>query len=150
MPQVLLSYVQPDPAFDHNKDRPSEAYSHIRACVVKFDPPDEEVFLLYSKRFERGPIIRRTGDRSPSMRRMNAPWEETTDPEEQRLGTWFVRKDCRRQEEKRLEKVLDGVRKEAEDVSGRGGWRSTKGSTIGPRRDLRTTRNLRGVGLNTR
>jgi hypothetical protein len=83
-----------------------------RVSVVSLTPSEEEIFLLYSTDFKRGPGIRRPGDRSPSMRRIGAPWDETTDPFEQRLGTWFIQEDCKKPEEEEITRRLKELGRE--------------------------------------
>ncbi len=111
MPTQILEERRPDPVFNPSRDRPPEAYRNIAFSVVEFDPTiGEEIFLSHStgQGQEHGPGIRRPGDRSPSMRRfwdLDNPFSETTDPDEQRLGTWFTDEDSFRDEERDLREV---------------------------------------------
>lgn len=110
MPEILFEEKMPDGAYDSQRNKPPQAYDHIRVSVVCFTPPDEEIFLVYSKGFEQGPYIRRPGDRPPSMRHIDSPWIETVDPFEQRLGTWFIQSDCKKPEEDEINDELKLVR----------------------------------------
>lgn len=70
--------------------------------IVRFDPKEgEEVFLSYSRGvdsspdFQHGPGIVRDGKGPPWMRRYDDPHEITTDPNEQRVGTWAIDEESR-------------------------------------------------------
>ena len=55
MPEILFEEKWPDRAYDSLNDKPLQAYDHLRVSVVCFTPPDEDIFLVYSKGFEQGP-----------------------------------------------------------------------------------------------
>ena len=109
MPQSIHYEMKPDPALNPTRDMPPDAFENVVLSVIKFDPSQgEQIFLSYSKERERGPGIRRSGDHAPSMRRfwdMENPWGETTDPDEQRIGTWFTDEARASQEREEWEKA---------------------------------------------
>jgi hypothetical protein len=67
----------------------------LQLDVAKPDSPDD-LFVSFSNGRENGPIIERVGDDSPRMRvldenALGEPW--TTDPDLQRLGSWFITRE---------------------------------------------------------
>lgn len=54
------------------------------------DPKKLDLHLSYSAGLERGPIIRRNGMSSPIMEDPDEPGSYTTDPDVQRIGSYFI------------------------------------------------------------
>ncbi len=71
----------------------------------------EDIHLLYSLEREHGPGIIRDGVGPPRMALINRPWETTTNPLIQRMGTWFIKKELKEKfiNEKEFEKKLTGL-----------------------------------------
>jgi hypothetical protein len=126
MPRSICYIEKPDPAYDPKRDHPPEAYKDIILSIVEFTPGnEEEIFLSYSWDRWRGPGIRRPGDRAPSMLKFDEPWRETTDPDEQRLGTSFIDEQAKELEKRNAQQALDRARKALEEAQDKGATEET-------------------------
>lgn len=64
--------------------------------------PSLDLHLSYSEGLERGPIIERSGDASPFMEDPEQPGRYTADPDEQRIGTYYLTEEKKRSDIRRL------------------------------------------------
>ncbi|HEX5727335.1 MAG TPA: hypothetical protein VFX98_17820 [Longimicrobiaceae bacterium] len=75
-------------------------YGRVQFTALTFqvDSGEDEVFLSFSRGMEHGPVIERPGNDSPRSRSQHGEEDYTTDPELQRLGSWFVSRELQLQE----------------------------------------------------
>jgi hypothetical protein len=84
--------------------------------ITTFPQPDEEIFLFYSKSFEHGPGIQRTGKGSPYMHDKSRPSDYSiTDPRMQRDGTWYLGPEYKDADIADIRKELKKLEKDAEE-----------------------------------
>jgi hypothetical protein len=61
-----------------------------KSGLIEVNPRTFDLHLSYSEGFHEGPIIQRTGDGSPFMEDPREPGSYTTDPDCQRVGTYYI------------------------------------------------------------
>lgn len=89
----------------------------FRVSILKFVPAEgEQCYLSYTHGFEHGPGIKRDGKGSPRMEFMTRPWEDTTDADLQRLGTWFIDEKCKKS---MINKADEALKKAVEEQNQR-------------------------------
>jgi len=70
--------------------------SEQKCGLIEADPNRIDLHLSYSVGLEKGPIIQRTGDTSPIMEDPEQPGRYTTDPNEQRIGSYYITEKLRK------------------------------------------------------
>ena len=65
--------------------------SDERSSLLVAKPQELDLHLSYSGGLEKGPIIQRSGDSSSTMEDPEMPGSYTTDPDRQRIGTYYIR-----------------------------------------------------------
>lgn len=94
---------------------PEVLFTEVRrkATAVKYftSTGKEDIHLLHSLGREHGPGIIRDGMGPPRMAQIHRPWETTTNPWLQRIGTWFIKKELKESfiNERKFEEKLRGI-----------------------------------------
>jgi hypothetical protein len=84
------------------------ASSDEKSSLIIADPERLDLHLSYSKGLEKGPIIQRNGDSPPIMEDPERPGSYTTDPERQRIGTYYILDERQQSDTERLFFVFVG------------------------------------------
>jgi len=74
----------------------SRSSSTEESNLVRVDPRRLNLHISYSEGLENGPIIQRSGDSSPVMEHLGDLGSYTTDPDLQRLGSYYITEERKR------------------------------------------------------